>query len=122
MTVSTSVLARSARRFYAATMTTVVLGHEPVLEAWLADRRAKGQDTRDEVWEGVLHVAPYEHGRNGAVARDLASLLREPARAGGLRAGGSFHLGEPSDFRVPDLGWHRGAPDQLFFATAALVV
>lgn len=103
-------------------MTTVVLGHEPVIEAWLADRRAKGLDGRDEVWEGVLHVAPYEHGRNGAVASDLQALMRAPARSAGLRAGGSFNLGEPSDFRVPDLGWHRGSPDALYFDTAALVV
>lgn len=116
------MLARSAGRFYAATMTTVVLGHEPVIEAWLADRRAKGQDRRDEVWEGALHVAPHEHGRNGAVASDLISLLRGPTRAAGLRAGGSFNLGEPTDFRVPDLGWHRGPPDRLYFDTAALVV
>jgi len=103
-------------------MTTVVLGHEPVIEAWLADRRAKGLDGRDEVWEGVLHVAPHEHGRNGAVASELQALLRPPARAAGLLAGGSFNLGAPTDFRVPDLGWHRGSPDALYFDTAALVV
>jgi Uma2 family endonuclease len=103
-------------------MTTVVLGHEPVIEAWLADRRAKGLDGRDEVWEGSYHVAPHEHGRNGAVAMELVVLLREPARAAGLRAGGSFNLGEPLDFRVPDLGWHRGSPEALYFDTAALLV
>ena len=103
-------------------MTTVVLGQEPVIEAWLADHRAKGLDKRDEVWEGVLHVAPIEHGRNGAVAMELVSLLRALARGAGLRAGGSFNLGEPSNFRVPDLGWHRGSPDALYFDTAALVV
>ena len=40
----------------------------------------------------------------------------------GLRAGGSFNLGRPEDYRVPDLGYHRGSPDHLYFPTAALVV
>ena len=103
-------------------MTTVVLGHEPVVEAWLEQRRTLGQDGRDEVWKGVHHVAPQESGRNGAVAMDLVVLLREAARAAGLRAGGSFNLGEKGDFRVPDLGYHRGSPDHLYFPTAALLV
>ena len=120
--LSTAVLAGPPSRSYAASMTTVVLGHEPVIEAWLADRRAKGLDGRDEVWEGVLHVAPHEHGRNGIIASELQVLLSRPAKAAGLRAGGSFNLGQPSDFRVPDLGWHRSSPPTLYFDTAALVV
>lgn len=103
-------------------MSTLVLGHEPVIEAWLQERRARGLDGRDEVWEGVHHVVPHEHGRNGAVAMQLVLLLSGPARAVGLLAGGSFNLGEPKDFRVPDLGFHRGSPDALYFPTAALVI
>jgi len=103
-------------------MTTVVLGHEPVVEAWLEQRRTLGQDGRDEVWDGVYHVAPHEHGRNGAVTMELVVVLREAALAAGLRAGGSFNLGKKGDFRVPDLGFHRGSPDHLYFATAAVLV
>ena len=103
-------------------MTTVVLGHEPVVEAWLEQRRALGQDGRDEIWDGVYHVAPHEHGRNGAVASELDLTLGTIAKAAGLRAGGSFNLGRKGDFRVPDLGFHRGSPNQLYFATAALLV
>lgn len=104
-------------------MSTLVLGAEPVVEAWLEQRRALGQDKRDEVWEGVYHVAPHEHGRNGAVASDLQALLYAPARAAGLRPGGSFNLGmNKHDFRVPDLGFHRGPADMLYFPTAALVI
>ncbi len=41
-------------------MTTVLVGGvPPVLEQWLERRRRLGLDRRDEVWEGVLHVAPY---------------------------------------------------------------
>lgn len=99
-----------------------MVGHEPVIEAWLQRRRALGQDGRDEVWEGVYHVAPHEHGRNGAVAMQLVLVLTESVRAAGLIAGGSFNLGEPNDFRVPDLGYHRGSPDHLYFPTAAVVI
>ena len=103
-------------------MSTLIPGREPVVEAWLDERRARGLDGRDEVWEGVYHVVPHEHGRNGAVAMQLVLVLAEAARAAGLLPGGSFNLGEPKDFRVPDLGYHRGSPDALYFPTAALVV
>jgi len=103
-------------------MSTLVLGREPVVEAWLEERRGRGLDGRDEVWEGVYHVAPHEHGRNGAVAMRLVLLLDAPTKAVGLLAGGSFNLGQPKDFRVPDLGYHRGSPDSLYFSTAALLV
>ncbi len=103
-------------------MSTLVLGHEPEIEDWLARRRALGQDRRDEVWEGVYHVAPHEHARNGIAAMALAELLAGPARSAGLVPGGSFNLGEPQDFRVPDLGYHRGPVDELYVPSAALVV
>ncbi len=104
-------------------MPTVVHGLPQVLDDWLAQRRALGQDGRDEVWEGVLHVAPYEHARNGDLAMQLVLLLREAAAAGGLRAGGSFNLGDgPLDYRIPDLGYHRTGERRLYMPTAALVV
>ena len=103
-------------------MSTLFVGHEPVVEAWLERRRALGLDGRDEVWEGVLHVTPPEHGRDGAVAMDLQALFRAPARAAGLRAGGSVNVGVPRDHRIPDLVWHRGSPDALYFATVAIAV
>lgn len=103
-------------------MRTLVVGHEPEVEDWLARRRALGQDRRDEVWEGVYHVAPHEHARNGIVAMALVVVLEAPAREAGLLAGGSFNLGGPDDFRVPDLGYHRGPVDELYVSSAALVV
>ena len=99
-----------------------VVGPEPVVQAWLDQRRALGQDGRDEVWQGTCHEAPHEHARNGVVAMELAHLLRAPAQAAGLRAGGAFNLGQPDDFRVPDLGFHREPPDRLYVPSAPLVV
>lgn len=103
-------------------MATVVLDDEPVIAAWLERRRALGQDGRDEVWEGDYHVAPHEHARNGNIAMQLVVLLAGPARAAGLHPGGLFNLGEPDDFRVPDLGYHRTREFLDYMSTAALVV
>lgn len=108
---------------YPESMTAVVVGEHPEFQAWLARRRAQGLDSRDEVWEGVYHVAPHEHGRNGMVMLALAELLSAPARAAGLVAGGAFNLGRHGDFRVPDLGYHRRPVNPVtFFETAALVI
>ena len=62
-------------------MATVVLDDEPVIAAWLEQRRALGQDGRDEVWEGDHHVAPHGHARNGNIAMQLVVLLHAATRA-----------------------------------------
>ncbi|PWJ55101.1 Endonuclease, Uma2 family (restriction endonuclease fold) [Quadrisphaera granulorum] len=104
-------------------MSTLFVENDPVVEALLARRRELGLDGKDEVWEGVYHVAPHEHGRNGVTAMALVEHLNATARRAGLQPGGSFNLGEPGDFRVPDLGFHRaGEPSQLYYASAALVI
>lgn len=104
-------------------MSTLFVENDPVVESWLARRRELGLDGKDEVWEGVYHVAPHEHGRNGETAMALAEHLNARARSRGLRPGGSFNLGDPGDFRVPDLGFHRGDESPaLYYASAALVV
>jgi hypothetical protein len=104
-------------------MSTLFVGRDPAVESLLARRRELGLDGKDEVWEGVYHVAPHEHGRNGVTAMSLVIVLDAPSRRAGLQPGGSFNLGGPNDFRVPDLGFHRsGEPSQLYYASAALVV
>ncbi len=103
-------------------MTTLILGSQPVLDDWLAQRRALGQDGHDEVWEGMYHVAPYEHARNGFTAMRLGVAVEPRARAAGLWSSGPFNLGERNNFRVPDLGFHRTRDFSLFMPTAAIVV
>src|SRR4051812_19653101 len=48
-----------ARRRYARLVKTVVLGPRPAeLEVLVEQRRARGLDLFDELWEGALHMAP----------------------------------------------------------------
>ena len=103
-------------------MSTLFVETDPQVQEWLDRRRRLGLDGRDEVWEGVYHVAPHEHSRNGIVVMALADVLNARARAAGLTPGGSFNLGEATDFRVPDLGFHRDPTPALYAPSAALVI
>ncbi len=104
-------------------MKTIVLGPQPPeITAFLARRRALDQDRSDEVWEGDYHVVPAPHPWHAYIDNQLAVLLRPPARAAGLVGMGEFNVGESDDFRVPDMGFVRGVPNQVFVPTAAIVV
>ena len=104
-------------------MRTVILGERPPeLESFLERRRALGQDTHDEVWQGVYHVAPHAHTDHGIVEVQLTLALGPRAAAGGLVMTTAFNLGEPDDFRIPDLGVFRDRPGVLYAATALMVV
>ncbi|PWJ56234.1 Putative restriction endonuclease [Quadrisphaera granulorum] len=95
----------------------------PDVESWLQRRRDLGLDGRDEIWEGVLHVAPLEHRRNTRAAQRLARLLQGAADAAGLEVTGPFNLGQATDFRVPDMGLvRRDDADELYNDSAAIVI
>ena len=49
-------------------------------------------------------------------------LLDRYAKAAGLVATGPFNLGAPDDYRVPDHGYHRGLPQDVWVPSAAVVV
>jgi hypothetical protein len=70
-------------------------------------------DRHDEIWEGVLHMAPTPRNAHADIQQQLAEPLRPPARQAGLRPliGGEFNIGEPQDFRVPDGGLLRDRRD-----------
>ncbi len=104
-------------------MKTVILGEPPSeIAAFLARRRALGQDRSDEVWEGDHHVVPAPHPWHSYVDKRLGILLDPFARAAGLMGTSEFNLGEKDDFRVPDGGYHREMPSEVFVPTAAIVV
>jgi Uma2 family endonuclease len=107
-------------------MATVVLDNPPPreIQELIERRRISGVDQRDEVWEGVLHMAPAPTGPHAYLGQQLAVLLGVPARTAGLVAAiQPFNLGESAeDYRVPDGALHRAIPRELWFPTAALVV
>lgn len=105
-------------------MRTVVLLYPPPadFEELLDRRRRTGADRHDEVWEGVLHMAPAPNLRHAALQAQLLELLGPYARARSLIAVGDFNLGQADDYRVPDAGVHHGKTHGLYSPTAALVV
>ena len=47
-----------------------------VPEEFLEERRRNGQDKKDELWEGVLHMVPPSSPRHNRVSFDLYIALR----------------------------------------------
>jgi Uma2 family endonuclease len=94
------------------------------LQALLERRKRLGQDHKDEVWEGVLHVVPAPGHRHARLAQQLAVILDAPAHAADLEPTiAEFNLGDSKDdFRVPDGGLHRPDAAEMWHPTAALVL
>ena len=88
-----------------------------VPERMLAERRSLGIDVRDEMWDGVVHMAPPPSEPHQRVGTDLLIAVGALARDRGLRPyyeTGLFRADD--DYRVPDLLFcrpqdvtHRGA-------------
>lgn len=104
-------------------MKTVLLGPPPGEFARLLElRKSRGQDRFDEVWKGEYHMAPAAHSFHGIVADELRAALRTPAKRAGLRGSEPFNLGTPDNYRVPDGGFFRSTPNDVWVATAAIVI
>ena len=104
-------------------MRTVVLGDRPLeLEQLIERRRTLGLDRYDEVREGDYHVAPHSHAHHGQIDRQLARILHPYALRAGLVDGGSFNLGTPQDYRVPDGGFYPPQPVGVYVSSATVVV
>ena len=88
----------------------------------LADRERCGADRRDEVWEGVLHMSPPASSAHEQLVHDLHVLLDPAARAAALKITGSVAIGDPEDYRVPDLAAHRPPLAAQWHPTCALAV
>ena len=67
-------------------------------------------------------MAPAPRAAHGIVADELAGVLPDAARRAGLRGSGPFNLGSATDYRVPDGGYHRGAPSDVWLPAALIVV
>ena len=100
--------------------------------AILAERRAKGLDRWDEVWEGVLHVVPPPSIPHQEFVDDLKALLKAHVERYGLgrvirEPGVRVPDTDETNYRVPDLvflstdrlgrighQWIEGGPDIVF--------
>ncbi len=89
---------------YTRSMRAVML---EVPEGFLEDRRRKGLDKRDEVWDGVLHMVPPATFRHQTLGSELLVVLHRLARSRGLQAVYEVGLFDPTkgldNYRVPDL-------------------
>ncbi len=98
----------------------MILTDADVTPEYLEERRSRGLDGRDEMWEGVLHMAPPPIGEHQSLASDVFGALLGPARRNGLIARFETGLFDPTiaayfDYTVPDqiyadpsLASHRG--------------
>jgi Uma2 family endonuclease len=91
----------AARAAYAGVMRAVLL---EVPEEMLADRRRRGADVRDEMWEGVLHMVPQPGTLHMGFSRDLLFALGPLIKQRGLEVFYETSLfGRQDDYRIPDL-------------------
>ena len=73
---------------------------------FLEERRRLGQDIRDEMWDGVVHVVPSPSTWHQYFAHRLGAVLLPLAVARGLLATHETSVYRPGvdrDWRVPDL-------------------
>ncbi|GAB3598835.1 hypothetical protein GCM10027586_01050 [Kineococcus gypseus] len=99
-----------------------VVAHGGALDDWFERRRALGQDTHDEVWEGVYHVAPHAPAEHARLVVRLLVALHERAVSRGLEGLAEFNLGQEGDYRVPDLAWVREGVELPLYVPTAVVV
>lgn len=104
-------------------MRTVILGHRPPeVEALIESRRRVGADHHDEVWDGDLHMNPAPRKRHQLLEVELSLHLHPLAKPRGLAVTTGVNIGEPDDFRIPDVCVLADVRDELWVATALLVV
>jgi hypothetical protein len=103
-------------------MRTVVLGESREIRELIEQRQRTGADIYDEMWDGEYHMAPAPHRSHGFIQSRLTRILGIPADQVGLFVSGPFNLGDPFNYRVPDVGFHRDTQPRTWVPTAAIVV
>lgn len=76
-----------------------------VTDRELADRRSKGLDRWDEMWDGVLHMTPAPNLEHQEMVAALIEFLRPYFRTSGRGrlAAGINVFGTEGNYRIPDL-------------------
>lgn len=82
----------------------------------LAERRSRGLDRWDEMWEGVLHMAPAPSVEHQRILDRLIGFLEVRLRTEGrgrlVSAIDVFR--ETADYRIPDLTFVAAGRDRIF--------
>jgi Uma2 family endonuclease len=77
-----------------------------VPDSLIAERKRLGLDRYDEMWEGVLHMAPAPKNPQQRLVAVLLHALFDGAEAAGLEARDGINVCHPErttrDYRVPD--------------------
>jgi Uma2 family endonuclease len=85
-------------------MTVVLADPDP---EWLEQRRRRGIDRMDEVWDGVLHVPPRPSSFHQLFESDLEFALRPLVKSLGLAIIHELSVFDPeqgeTNYRTPDL-------------------
>lgn len=105
-------------------MTAVLFRHRTAeLDAWLADRHARGADRYDEVWQGVYVVNPLPLLGHQQTVDAFSEAIRLRATARGLVVVPGVNVGVPDDYRGPDVAVVPAGtdPSTLYFPTVPLV-
>jgi len=106
-------------------MTAVLFRHRTAeLEAWLADRHARGADRCDEVWEGVYVVNPMPRVGHQEMVETLIVVLRPLGAPHGLKVIGGCNVGYKDDYRCPDVTVFDAAtdPETVYVSSVAVAV
>lgn len=75
-----------------------------VRDAELAERRAKGLDRWDEMWEGVLHMTPAPNREHQRILAQMITFLFPRIEEGrGTLLPGVNVFRQDEDYRIPDL-------------------
>jgi Uma2 family endonuclease len=76
-------------------------------EEFLAERRQKGADRWDEMWDGVLHMVPPPTSEHQLFSTELIVALVSTVKALGLKIAGGMGVYRPGtgdrDYRQPDV-------------------
>lgn len=89
-----------------------------VSEAELRERRLRGHDRHDEMWEGELHMVPAPFWKHQDMLAELLQFLRGESkrRSSGVVVGGAG-VHDPADpihnFRIPDLSFVARGNEQV---------
>lgn len=85
-------------------MRTLLVAPDP---EWLEERRKRGIDSKDEVWDGVLHVPPEPTTHHQRIEGTLAYVLRPLAEQNGLELFQQLSILDPANhdknYRTPDV-------------------